>query len=236
MEESSEESVDRGGKRRKLTDEERLKRCRERNKLHARNTRQKKKYQIEALHKRIEQLTDEKIRLINEKSEKSVASILMALADGNGTTNGENKEDIDKFSNRISNAREETMKILGRIRSQVSSLLVEESEFDKEISPKLPRDRSLCTASEIDKLRRERNRLHAKKTRLRKKKMLQEMETIVKSLQEDISILKQEKLISITSRDFNSMNPSVVDKKKLDQSYEQSEVKSNEHEHVSEKV
>jgi hypothetical protein len=66
--------------------------------------------------------------------------------------------------------------------------------------------------------------------------MLQEMETIVKSLQEDISILKQEKLISITSRDFNSMNPSVVDKKKLDQSYEQSEVKSNEHEHVSEKV
>ena len=144
----------------------------------------------------------------------------MALADGSSSSSS-SENNKEEFSSKISNAREETMKILGRIRSQVSSLLVEESEFDKEISPKLPRDRSLCSASEIDKLRRERNRLHAKKTRLRKKKMLQEMETIVKSLQEDISCLKQEKL-KVLGETYG-------------ETYGVSEVKSNE-KNLSEKV
>jgi len=191
------ESIDRTGKRRKLSDEERLKRCRERNKLHARNTREKKKVQIDALHKRIEQLTDEKMKLINEKSEKSVADILMALSGGASSTDS-NPDDIDKFAEKINNgsissAREETMKILGRIRSQVSSLLVEESDVDKESSPKLPKDRSLCSASDLEKLRRERNRMHAKKTRLRKKKMLVEMERIALAIETDIRLLREER-------------------------------------------
>ena len=210
------ESMDRSGKRRKLSDEERLKRCRERNKLHARNTREKKKVIIELLHKRIEQLTDEKIKLINEKSEKSVANILMALS---GTTSDSNPDDIDKFTSKIDNgssissAREETMKILGRIRSQVSSLLVEESDIDKEASPKLPKDRSLCSALDLEKIRRERNRMHAKKTRLRKKKMLAEMESIALAIEKDIKLLKEEKetatlvsLSSIVSSEVKSEN------------------------------
>ena len=209
------ESIDRAGKRRKLSDEERLKRCRERNKLHARNTREKKKVQIDALHKRIEQLTDEKMKLINEKSEKSVADILMALS---GTGASSNPDDIDNFSDKIndasiSSAREETMKILGKIRSQVSSLLVEESDIDKEASPKLPKDRSLCSASDLEKLRRERNRMHAKKTRLRKKKMLAEMERIASAIETDIRLLREERetatmlsLSSIVSSEVKSEN------------------------------
>ena len=209
------ESIDRAGKRRKLSDEERLKRCRERNKLHARNTREKKKVQIDALHKRIEQLTDEKMKLINEKSEKSVADILMALS---GTGASSNPDDIDTFSAKIndgsiSSAREETMKILGKIRSQVSSLLVEESDIDKEASPKLPKDRSLCSAFDLEKLRRERNRMHAKKTRLRKKKMLAEMERIASAIETDIRLLREERetatmlsLSSIVSSEVKSEN------------------------------
>ena len=210
------ESIDRAGKRRKLSDEERLKRCRERNKLHARNTREKKKVQIDLLHKRIEQLTDEKMKLINEKSEKSVADILMALSGASNTDS--NPDDIDKFSSKIndgsiSSAREETMKILGKIRSQVSSLLVEESDIDKEASPKLPKDRSLCSASDLEKLRRERNRMHAKKTRLRKKKMLVEMERIASAIETDIRLLREERetatmlsLSSIVSSEVKSEN------------------------------
>ena len=212
------ESIDRAGKRRKLSDDERLKRCRERNKLHARNTREKKKVQIDALHKRIEQLTDEKMKLINEKSEKSVADILMALSGTGASSTDSNPDDIDKFSAKIndgsiSSAREETMKILGKIRSQVSSLLVEESDIDKEASPKLPKDRSLCSASDLEKLRRERNRMHAKKTRLRKKKMLVEMERIASAIETDIRLLREERetatmlsLSSIVSSEVKSEN------------------------------
>lgn len=189
---------DRSAKRRKLTDEERLKRSRERNKIHARHTREKKKLLYDDLLKKVTSLCDEKIRLINEKSEKSIANILMVLS-GNpsdGSTNNldvvDNRVVASKVnSGSISNAREETMKILGRIRSQVSTLLVEESE-DIE-SPKLPRERSLCSATELEKLRRERNRLHAKKTRLRKKKMLSELEAFAATLHYEINILKQEK-------------------------------------------
>jgi len=161
---------------------------------------------MEALHLKIEQLTDEKIRLINEKSEKSVASILLNLAEdighdnnfnysnnNNNNNNNGNHKDIFESNNNcnnISNAKDETMKILGRIRSQISSLLSDHDEFDNSLSPKLPKDRNL-SPSDLDKLRRERNRLHAKKTRLRKKKMFQEMEVIVKTLQDDIKTLKE---------------------------------------------
>lgn len=191
---------DRSGsaKRRKLTDEERLKRCRERNKIHARHTREKKKLLYDDLLKKVTSLCDEKIRLINEKSEKSIANILMVLSGNPSDGSANNLDVVDNRvvatkvnSGSISNAREETMKILGRIRSQVSTLLVEESDFDN--SPKLPRERSLCSATELEKLRRERNRLHAKKTRLRKKKMLSELEAFAATLHYEINILKQEK-------------------------------------------
>lgn len=155
---------------------------------------------MEALHLKIEQLTDQKIRLINEKSEKSVASILLNLAEDiehdNSNSNdkicGSSYKDIfaAKLNCNITNAKDETMKILSKIRSQISSLLSDQDEFDSSLSPKLPKDRTL-TSSELDKLRRERNRLHAKKTRLRKKKMFQEMEVIVNTLQDDIKTLKE---------------------------------------------
>ena len=44
----------------------------------------------------------------------------------------------------------------------------------------LLKDKSLCSSSELEVIRRERNRMHAKKTRLRKKKMLSEMEAVSK--------------------------------------------------------
>jgi hypothetical protein len=139
----------------------------------------------------------------------------MALS---GTGASSNPDDIDTFSAKIndgsiSSAREETMKILGKIRSQVSSLLVEESDIDKEASPKLPKDRSLCSAFDLEKLRRERNRMHAKKTRLRKKKMLAEMERIASAIETDIRLLREERetatmlsLSSIVSSEVKSEN------------------------------
>ena len=78
---SSEENGD-AIKRTKMTNEERLIRCRERNRVHARNTRERKKCLMDGLQSRIQQLVDEKKRLSSSKSESNVASILMTLATG----------------------------------------------------------------------------------------------------------------------------------------------------------
>jgi hypothetical protein len=42
----------------------------------------------------------------------------------------------------------------------------------------LTKDKSTCSSTELEMIRRERNRMHAKKTRLRKKRMIQEMEAV----------------------------------------------------------
>ena len=64
-----------------------------------------------------------------------------------------------------------------RLKSQISATLSddEELEMNQDI---LMRDKSTCSTFELEMIRRERNRMHAKKTRLRKKKMLSEMEAV----------------------------------------------------------
>ena len=65
---------------------------RERNRVHARNTRERKKSLMESLQSRIQLLIDEKMRLHCSQSENTVASILMALA-GSHTVDREVKEE-----------------------------------------------------------------------------------------------------------------------------------------------
>lgn len=66
-----------------------------------------------------------------------------------------------------------------KLKMQVSALLGDEDCKDAlDTDPILAKDKSTCSSSELEMIRRERNRMHAKKTRLRKKKMIQEMETV----------------------------------------------------------
>ena len=66
-----------------------------------------------------------------------------------------------------------------KLKMQVSALLGDEDCKDiLDTDPLLLKDKSTCSTSELEMIRRERNRMHAKKTRLRKKKMIQEMETV----------------------------------------------------------
>ena len=66
-----------------------------------------------------------------------------------------------------------------KLKMQVSALLGDEDCKDiMDADPLLMKDKSTCSTSELEMIRRERNRMHAKKTRLRKKKMIQEMETV----------------------------------------------------------
>ena len=66
-----------------------------------------------------------------------------------------------------------------KLKMQVSALLGDEDCKDiMDADPLLMKDKSTCSTSELEMIRRERNRMHAKKTRLRKKKMIHEMETV----------------------------------------------------------
>jgi hypothetical protein len=54
----------------------------------------------------------------------------------------------------------------------------------------LGKDRSQCTPAELDKIRRERNRMHAKRTRDRKRIFMEEMEGIIKKLEQENELLE----------------------------------------------
>lgn len=182
-EDDERQSTDFFAKRSKMNEDERLRRCRERNRIHARNTRERKKQQLDTLQMRIESLFDEKIKLSSAleipDGDSSVANILVSM----GTSIG-NGRDI------ASQAREQANMTLDKLRHDVSALLTGE-EDDCDVDQNLLRkDKSSCSSAEIDMIRRERNRMHAKKTRMRKKKMLQEMEGIVAQLDKEILELK----------------------------------------------
>lgn len=55
----------------------------------------------------------------------------------------------------------------------------------------LGKDRSSCTPAELDQIRRERNRMHAKRTRDRKRIFMEEMEVMIKQLEDDNLLLQR---------------------------------------------
>lgn len=89
-------------------------------------------------------------------------------------------EQLILSSNDPKDARRSATITMDALRAQVTALLNEDGdlELDQAILSQF-KDKSNCSTSELDKLRRERNRMHAKKTRLRKKKMLNEMESVI---------------------------------------------------------
>lgn len=107
--------------------------------------------------------------LQDSKVESSIADILISLS---GEENNPTEESI------VSLQQVQTVEFtLDKIREQVASLLTDHQELVVD-SSLLRKEKSQYSQSELEKMRRERNRIHAKKTRLRKKKMIQEMETV----------------------------------------------------------
>lgn len=92
-------------------------------------------------------------------------------------------------------ARAQTEEMLERLRRQICEV-TEEENFDVN-HDLLNRDKHSCSTLELEAIRRERNRMHAKKTRLRKKILLQEMEHMVQRLEEDILAIQAQKQIKM---------------------------------------
>lgn len=198
---SEQETTDTGSKRKKSLSEEdddsKLKRCRERNRFHARNTRERKKNQIEMMLSRIDKLNEERAVLSAQVVDTTVADILMTLSSQEKSSSadkiGINDDDDDEKHSNSSKTRSNTqMKSLDQICAHVMKELVDDNDIQADLEL-LNKDKTACTSEELESIRRERNRLHAKKTRLRKKLMLQEMESNLLKLEDEVLNLRKKK-------------------------------------------
>lgn len=179
----------------------RLERSRERNREHARKTRLRKKARLQALQSRLIDLQQEHSVLKQNVEESNIASILLNLSsvsEGNPNSSSdptssqlkstEPSESVNTSNvptNNISNDnlsnKTEDANSADKIESK------ENSESEKNISNNSSwrKEMKLLSAEEIESTRRERNRLHAKMTRERKKMLISRLEQSVKDLEKE---------------------------------------------------
>jgi len=191
---------------------------RERNRVHAQKTRQRKKEQMLTLKTRAAELKDEQIRLKQMINEKATATILVHLfAEGSSPDQVEycNIEDpaVEELLRRdpleipdASHIQDLPALILP---GQHASKKINKSNYTQPLPvisgiggggvpscddidyELLGRDRSQCSPDELDRIRRERNRMHAKRTRDRKRIYTEKLSELCHQL-EDENILLHE--------------------------------------------
>ncbi|KAL7539445.1 hypothetical protein ACHAXR_009297 [Thalassiosira sp. AJA248-18] len=205
---------DKEGSEKKPSSTERLKRS---NRMHARKTRQRKKEHMQKLQNRADALKLEQTRLKQAINEKNTASILVGLFQSEGdsaeSTAGNttidpkvevlmkrSTEDIPDASKIPElpalilpgqhNGKRKSMDEEGDIEPESTSMPDDPQEDGIDYAL-LGKDRSACTPAELDQIRRERNRMHAKRTRDRKRIFMEEMEVMIKQLEDENSLLQE---------------------------------------------
>uniref|UniRef100_A0A7S4AQ14 BZIP domain-containing protein n=1 Tax=Pseudo-nitzschia australis TaxID=44445 RepID=A0A7S4AQ14_9STRA len=187
---------------------ERMKRSRERNRIHARKTRQRKKEQLQSLQTKAEQLKGEQINLKLCINEKNTANILCCLLSNNQGSQSSCAEDprVEALLTRpeeeipdpsklpalqpliLPSGAQHSKRSNNNINDNLQSQQPPNDGIDYEL---LGKDRSKCTPAELDQIRRERNRMHAKRTRDRKRLFMEEMADMCKILEGENLILQQ---------------------------------------------
>jgi hypothetical protein len=201
---------------------------RERNRIHARKTRQRKKEQLQILQAKAEELKSEQTNLklsINEKNTANILCCLFSNARGGSSSSSQNnccgvedprvevllqrpEEEIPDPSKLSalqplilpSGAQHSKKCNKNYYNEQQQQQEHQQQEHDHE-QQELPddgidyellgKDRSKCTPAELDQIRRERNRMHAKRTRDRKRIFMEEMADMCKVLEEENQLLLQ---------------------------------------------
>lgn len=194
-EEEDEENVydDGSKKRRKLTSDERLKRNRERNRMHARKTRERKKKQSFALQQRISELQSESNQLRQIIDDRFTACALLGLS-----------QETNQAGEKIPILSSATIckKSNFDIIDSSDSLNIDHlSPSTKSPTNKRVRRRGKYSPQERERIRRERNRMHAKRTRDKKKMFLEASEQIISEMENESRVLREylvsAKLISV---------------------------------------
>jgi len=181
--------------------EMRLAESRERNREHARRTRQRKKAHLQALQTKLTDLETENLSLKQCIEECSVASILLNLSTGDEVVSEQvstahaSSNDIETSSPIVSqeafltNPASSTAFLGDLKRKQIHSEEPIESAHHYQLRTKKTKN-NICeqkalSPEELETLRRERNRMHAKMTRDRKKSYIANVERGIAKLEED---------------------------------------------------
>jgi regulator of replication initiation timing len=183
---------------------------RERNKMHARKTRQRKKEIMHNLEKRVLELKADQINLKQQVNEKNTANILLKMfstqtQDEIDATDPQLDEIMKRSTEDIPDASKipelPTLILPGHHTSKKIPSHLDEADTifnDGSLYPDdgidyelLGKDRSTCTSEELDKIRKERNRMHAKRTRDRKRIFVDAMEKIIRQLENENTVLQK---------------------------------------------
>lgn len=176
---------------------------RERNKMHARKTRQRKKEQMKTLETQVDELKSRQIQLKFLIEEKNTANILVELCTKCDDEPVSANPLVDQLLKRSSDEIPDASKIpelpalilpgqhSNKRKAQEGGVDVVQEYPDDGIDYKLlSKDRSSCSQEELDKIRRERNRMHAKRTRDRKRIFMEAMESMIKQLAKENALLQ----------------------------------------------
>ena len=172
---------------------------------------------MQKLQGRADELKQEQIHLKQAINEKNTANILVGIFQNSGggsssddadndTTNPEVeillKRSVDDIPDASKIPELPALILPGQHtgKRKSSSTTDGESDGDNKEVPKeeqlegidynlLSKDRSSCTPAELDQIRRERNRMHAKRTRDRKRIFMEEMEVMIKQLEGENALL-----------------------------------------------
>ena len=159
---------------------------------------------MQSLQTRADGLKAEQIRLKQTINEKVTASILLGLFSKDSKS--ENSEDpkieellrrpVDEIPDASKLPELPALILPGQHNSKkhkASEAIATDNELpndgiDYEL---LGKDRSKCTPAELDQIRRERNRMHAKRTRDRKRLFMEEMAEMCNTLEEENVLLQR---------------------------------------------
>ena len=201
---------------------------RERNKMHARKTRQRKKEHMLDLEKRVNDLKAKQIGMKQLINEKATANILLCLAPGSKSiVSSDLDPKVEALIQRPNNDIPDASKIPDlpalvlpaanskkrkAIQASDGETFLNDSQYpDDGIDYQLlGKDRASCSPEELDKIRRERNRMHAKRTRDRKRIFMERMEEILKALEGENAILEKH-LTEITTDSNDSIGRTGVE-------------------------
>jgi len=199
-------------------EDERRHRNRERNKEHARKTRVRKKEQLQGLKTRVNELEEEGRRLKQSIQECSVASILLGLSAGPAAGSGAGEKEGTLSSAPSSprsnfgaclagDKRKRFLSLDGEdptpppmelnIKGQIALVGGPCNEGKTQINWKTgvyfdeKGKRQQLTKIELESLRRERNRMHAKMTRDRKKCFIASLKRVISRLEDENQQLRE---------------------------------------------
>jgi len=177
--------------------------------MHARKTRQRKKEHMQTLEKRVEGLKRDQISLKQKINEKNTANILVHMF----SAKDQDETCFDPMVEQIMKRANEDIPDASKIPELPALILPGQHNNKKKVNipfegatnqyqpheypndgidyELLGRDRSKCTPKELDQIRRERNRMHAKRTRDRKRIFMEEMEEMIRQLERENHLLEK---------------------------------------------